>query len=269
MTDPPTEIQVKGRRGASAKRLNGTYKLRKQLVGKRPSYIKVQSDTADKMVIWFWSSNKVWMMTRKTMINTDSAYACVQDNASEPTKVTEPWKVYDKSVSKHEPDPNMVVVAIDEDNMTKLRQEKKDLEDQIENMRQKIDGLEIQMGESDRKIDALRSHVDESEHQKSVLVESHRRLKRSHDHMREQLANKIAEVKSRKADAKKKMAQEKTILGRRPQFAALEKLTTDPSFDPDTFRECIFQLIQTEGVDSTLERCSTSEIFCKTLADAL
>jgi|ERR1712224_418277 len=154
----PQAVRVQGRKGSNAVRLNGLYQKRKD-VGSRPAYTKTTGDD-DKMVIWFWAQKKVWMMTRTSMINTDSAYACVQQDCADPTQVTKPWKVFDRQVGTHKPDKQMRVLreAIKSkpttssapvyQNVGVLRKRKKELETELEQMRKQIDGMEDQMNEN-------------------------------------------------------------------------------------------------------------------------
>merc|ERR1719394_850964 len=98
------------------------------------------------MVIWFWTERNVWMMTRLTMVNTESAYACVQQDVSNPTLVTKAWNVYDKSVGSHVADENLKMVAADatqekEETTQSLKQDTEELQTTLQQMQICLDDL--------------------------------------------------------------------------------------------------------------------------------
>ena len=50
------------------------------------------------------------------MVNTESAYACVQEDAPDPTLVSKAWNVYDKSAGSHVPDKKLKMIPIADEN---------------------------------------------------------------------------------------------------------------------------------------------------------
>eukprot|EP00494_Astrolonche_serrata_P031307 UN31576 len=162
-----TKVEVKGREGFNSSRLNGKYSLRKEKIGERPSYAKDGNDT-NKMIIWYWKDKRVWMMTRHSMIGTDSAYACVKQDVQNPTQVTVPWKVFDKQEESHVPDEKMKIVVIEKEQMnnnkkdnppsentTILKSKIIELTKQIENMKKTIDDLEDKVVANDAELERL------------------------------------------------------------------------------------------------------------------
>jgi len=112
-------IQVSGRVGINEGRVNGIYAPRgdDQMVGGKRSYIK-EGQMEDPIVMWFWEKNRgVWMISRETGINSDSAYACVLTGMDVETPDQIPggktWMVYNKAANDgkggYEPDKNITV----------------------------------------------------------------------------------------------------------------------------------------------------------------
>jgi len=112
-------IQVSGRVGINEGRVNGIYAPRgdDQMVGGKKSYIK-EGQMEDPIVMWFWEKNRgVWMISRETGINSDSAYACVLTGMDVETPDQIPdgktWMVYNKGANDgkggYEPDKNITV----------------------------------------------------------------------------------------------------------------------------------------------------------------
>jgi len=112
-------IQVSGRVGVNEGRVNGIYAPRDddQMVNGKKSYIK-EGQMEDPIVMWFWEKNKgLWMISRETGINTQSAYACVLTGPEieTPDKIPDgkTWMVYNKSANDgeggYEPDTNISV----------------------------------------------------------------------------------------------------------------------------------------------------------------
>jgi len=112
-------IQVSGRVGINEGRVNGIYAPRgdDEMVGGKKSYIK-EGQMEDPIVMWFWEKNRgVWMISRESGINSDSAYACVLTGMDVETPDQIPdgktWMVYNKGANDgaggYEPDKNITV----------------------------------------------------------------------------------------------------------------------------------------------------------------
>lgn len=156
---PPDQLKVFGREGFNAPRINGNYQLRKQKIGDRCSYIKMNNEE-NRMVIWYWKEKNVWMMTRLSMVNTESAYACVQEDAADPTIVSKAWNVYDKSAGSHVPDKKLKMIAIADENEQPETPES--LNTDITNLNQHLDQMRICL-------DDLADTIDFQESQRDAL----------------------------------------------------------------------------------------------------
>jgi len=162
---PPEKLKVFGREGFNAPRINGNYQLRKQKIGDRCSYIKMNNEE-NKMVIWYWKEKNVWMMTRLSMVNTESAYACVQENAADPTVVSKPWNVYDKTAGSHVPDKKLKMVPIEDENQKpdtpeSLQEDLKKLVFSLEKMGLCLDDLADTINYQESQRDALQLELDQ------------------------------------------------------------------------------------------------------------
>lgn len=154
---PPTTLKIHSVQGDNASKLNGVYELRKEHIGGRPSYVKVNTmknrNDQDPMVIWFWEKKKVWMMNKTSMIHTDSAFACVRDPAADPTKIMSTWKVYDKTQGVHCLDEKMEIGELSSSEIvSELNCEKLIQLNTIKSLKERIDALEIEIRLTDRKI---------------------------------------------------------------------------------------------------------------------
>lgn len=85
-------------------------------------------EEVDPVLMYWWPAKTMktkgmtedlWMIARKTMINTQSAYACCPQAADTPLEITKKWKVYDKDAQKFVECDIHVAAEVD-DKQTKL-----------------------------------------------------------------------------------------------------------------------------------------------------
>jgi len=100
-------VEVYGREGRNAKRVNGRFcQHPTSTYGGRPVWKRVDM-LKDPIVLWYWPKKKVWMMTRESGIGSEQAYAAVRDTAESPAFIRKPWLVYDPVRKKHRIDRNV------------------------------------------------------------------------------------------------------------------------------------------------------------------
>jgi hypothetical protein len=272
---PPRTVRVQGRKGSNATRLNGAYERRKGDVGNRPAYVKTTGDD-DKMVIWFWAAKKVWMLTRQSMINTDSAYACVQEDSVDPTKISKPWRVFDKSVGTHKPDEKMVIIKETSatprspkaaqgkktpkkpQELQQLQKEKKDLERKLEEMRKQIDGMEDQMTEYEEEIHRAEHDKYDQEQVVSFIEERIFKVTTDQHALKEKLTTVYGRFKKTQGELKEN--RESVASQSNPSFDSLINLKNP---DSEVLLNCIFNVFEEQGVDFTLQNIlSPSTTIC-------
>lgn len=263
---PPQSVRVQGRTGANASRLNGDYKRRSD-IGNRPAYVKTTGDD-DKMVIWFWSAKKVWMMTRTSMINTDSAYACVQEDAGDPTKILKPWKVFDKKVRTHKADSQMKIIVLPESNtprspkarkakrkekpkeIEELQKEKKALQMKLDETRKQIDGMEEQMEKYEEELSRVEHEKYDAEQRVSFDEEQIFKITTNQHVMKEKLATLFNRFKKMQAELK---ANRESAPETHASFDQLLGLTDSPNFKSEVLLNCIFNVFEEQGLESSLQ----------------
>jgi len=110
---PKEIVEIYGRRGLNEKRVNGKYEPHPttryggRSVWQRMDMVAI--DDPDPICLWYWESKKVWMMTRKSNIGGEQAYAAVRDSAENPGDVrsTSTWLIYDPIRKRHRKDPTV------------------------------------------------------------------------------------------------------------------------------------------------------------------
>lgn len=257
----PNQIEVQGTIGSNADRLNGMYKKRKQEVGGRPSYVKI-SKNADKMVIWFWLAKKVWMMTRKSMINTDSAYACVQDDALQPCEIRSIWKVFDKKAGEHKPNKKITITSCDNSSDIKqnLRKRKEELQRQVEDMKNTMDELEIEIRSNNREIEVLEKDRSELITRGIEVENNYNKMQQEHQKVVDGLAAMIHKVKSIKRQ-NEDLTQEFQSSKGCTAFDEIQELLED-DHNADLMSQCIVEHMKELPIDEVLSLFSSSEVVC-------
>jgi len=69
----PILIRVSGRSGANARRINGTFVQREEILGGKYSF-KRQNE-GEEIILWYWKRKKCWMISWKGHVETENAYA--------------------------------------------------------------------------------------------------------------------------------------------------------------------------------------------------
>jgi len=103
-------IEVTGRNGSNAGRINGIYIDRENPVGGKTSYVR-EGVMDDPICLWYWEEKSLWMISRQSYIGTDQAYGCTQSTVENPADIPEDcvWRVFDKNVGSYVKDFNIRV----------------------------------------------------------------------------------------------------------------------------------------------------------------
>jgi len=110
-------VEVYGREGRNAKRVNGKFCQHfNRTYGDKPVWRRIDM-VKDPIVLWYWPKKKVWMMTRESGIGSEQAYAAVRDTADNPAFIRKPWLVYDPVRKKHRIDRNVHIRLVTEENL--------------------------------------------------------------------------------------------------------------------------------------------------------
>merc|ERR1712178_294314 len=96
------------------------------------------------------------------MGNTESAYACVQEDASDPTKVNKAWNVYDKTAGSHVPDKKLQMVPIIDEN---------DKPETVSSVKKDIEMLTKSLDQMRVCLDDLADTIDHQESERELLTQ--------------------------------------------------------------------------------------------------
>lgn len=103
----PTPIKFDGAK-VNQNRINGYFELTKEKYMGKHQWQR-NDEEEDPIILWYWpqknADNKsknttgkdLWMISRKTQRNTESAYACVNSSAELPTDISAQWECFDKN----------------------------------------------------------------------------------------------------------------------------------------------------------------------------
>jgi len=262
---PPEVIEVKGREGFNDKRLNGEYYKRPTEINTRSAYTK-RTKEENKMVIWFWSAKKVWMMTRETMINTDSAYACVKDDANDPTLIKAFWKVFDKKVGKHVTDKKMKIIDIshtrkkvDQSEIEKLKKSNLELKTQIEELKKVCNKLQETIETQEEQIDRQKDEVEDVLTMGEYLESDFNKKCIKHQNNKQEfkkLAQKYAKIQKWKQNNVPKECK---------SFKTIQEI----AIEPDKLKRSLLEALKNHSVKEWLEIFSSSQTICVKLKDRL
>jgi len=98
--------------GQSASRVNGEFFKSDQMQGGRPVYI--HDDNGKDVALWFWEKKSFWMISPKSAIGTQNAYACIRNSAL-PHKIETGWLVFSKENQNYVPSGLTAMIAGDEE----------------------------------------------------------------------------------------------------------------------------------------------------------
>lgn len=258
--DPPQEIRVHGREGFNAPRINGEYKLRGQKIGDRVSYIKKQHEE-NKMVIWWWKSRRVWMMTRLSMVNTESAYACVQEDVPFPTLVTKAWNVYDKSQGNHVPDKKLKMEPITEDKKvdtpSTLVKEIEDLKHIIEQMQISMDDLLDTVKSQTSQEEEIKQELEDIVQEGEILENEYTDLTQEHEKLQTRLRSIVHHLKKSQVQNEKLTKRLNQVTGTPCEsFGEVKELTL--SLD----KQIIIDSLQNTDLEEIIYCFSNREELC-------
>jgi len=87
------------------KKLNGVYKIHHERRANRPMFINPMG-----LVLWF-SEVETWMISQEHLIGTDKSYAFVQDLATHPVDIFNPWNTFNRSTRSWDSDPGFITTS--------------------------------------------------------------------------------------------------------------------------------------------------------------
>jgi len=101
----PKVLTFKGAPASNAHRVNGYFELIHQKINDKHVWQR-KDDEEDPILVWWWPkeksklTNSLWMIGRKSYINKQGAYACVDSCEDIPTNIHKTWKAYDQEKGK-------------------------------------------------------------------------------------------------------------------------------------------------------------------------
>jgi len=105
LTDVPKVLTFKGAPASNAHRVNGYFELIKNKINGKHVWQR-KDEESDPILVWFWPKSKselaedLWMIGRKSYVNKQGAYACVNSDVDIPTQVNKTWKAFDQTAQK-------------------------------------------------------------------------------------------------------------------------------------------------------------------------
>jgi len=257
---PPQKIKVHGREGFNAPRINGIYKLRAQKVGDTVSYIKCNNEE-NRMVIWFWGAKKVWMMTRLSMVNTESAYACVQDDVAFPTLVKKAWNVYDKTAGKHVSDKNLKIEPHIEstgkvETVKTLSEDQELLLNQITQMELSIEDYHDTRKQQGVKIEEVKSTITQVNEETESLRKRYEKLRKESQKTKKagmQVAKRIKKLRT-------KTSKQEAEIGRLSCESSIS-LRKNPKFIAENVFPAISNLNENQ-LEILIQALQSSDLLC-------
>merc|ERR550534_1295252 len=91
-------------------RVNGYYELDDKKLNKKLCWRKTKGVEDDPILCYFWPGSEkentmgkdLWMISRESRKNTQSAYACCESAVDTPVEITSKWKVWSQTAQKFE-----------------------------------------------------------------------------------------------------------------------------------------------------------------------
>jgi len=99
----PKVLTFKGAPESNAHRVNGYFELIHEKINDKHVWQR-KDDETDPILVWWWPKAKsglekdLWMIGRKTYVNKQGAYACVDSCEDIPTNIHKTWKAYDQNL---------------------------------------------------------------------------------------------------------------------------------------------------------------------------
>jgi len=101
----PKVLTFKGAPESNAHRVNGYFELITQKINDKHVWQR-KDEEDDPILVWWWPKAKsnlekdLWMIGRKSYINKQGAYACVDSSEDLPTNIMKTWKAFDQGAQK-------------------------------------------------------------------------------------------------------------------------------------------------------------------------
>jgi len=98
----PVNLLIGNAPDSATNRVDGIFKLCKDKTNGRHMWQRDDREE-DPIILWFWPvsvsklQTDLWMISRKTKINKEQAYACCPDNSENPLDISKQWKVWETS----------------------------------------------------------------------------------------------------------------------------------------------------------------------------
>jgi len=102
----PKKLLLGGAPESARNRVDGMFELKEnEERNGRNVWERVDNFTGDQKIVLYWwpaehaqntFNNSVWMIARRSMMDTQNAYACVEDEA-EPLEIQTPWRVWNQA----------------------------------------------------------------------------------------------------------------------------------------------------------------------------
>jgi len=124
---PPLGLLFGGAPESARNRVDGLFKLCKDKLNGRHIWQR-QDDQDDPIILWYWPleggdegpsgmQENLWMISRKSQLQTQNAYACVPEEIENPLNIREAWKVWNKETSTFIPCKLSIADSVDADNV--------------------------------------------------------------------------------------------------------------------------------------------------------
>lgn len=107
----PLALLFGGAPKSAENRVDGLFKKVKNATTNGQAMWQRKDEEEDPIMLWYWPleggdkgpsgmQSNLWMISRKTQLHTQNAYACCPSNKVNPLDIRQPWKVWDKIKSK-------------------------------------------------------------------------------------------------------------------------------------------------------------------------
>lgn len=124
---PPMALLFGGAPESARNRVDGLFKLCKDEINGRPIWQRDDQED-DSIILWYWPleggdngpsgmQENLWMISRKSQLQTQNAYACVPEELENPLMITKPWKVWNKTSASFVPCKLSIADSVDAENI--------------------------------------------------------------------------------------------------------------------------------------------------------
>jgi len=101
----PRILKFQGAPDQIKHRVNGYFELTTQVVNDHNVWQRKDTEE-DPILVWFYpmkqngNVKKLWMISRKSQLNTQNAYACCEEDVKYPTQITSTWNIWNQANAK-------------------------------------------------------------------------------------------------------------------------------------------------------------------------